>query len=104
MDLGLAIGLAVVLARLVVPLFIIRWPLAIIACLVLDAVDQFARRLDGRKIAVDDGVDQSIGKIVGPARAQPIGHGGGDALAHRIEGVAFAFLEGDDEGMGILPA
>jgi hypothetical protein len=40
MDIGLAIGLAVILARLVVPLFIIRWPLAIVACLILDAVDQ----------------------------------------------------------------
>jgi hypothetical protein len=43
MDIGTAelVGLGVILARLIAPLFIIRFPLpAIIACLVIDAVDQ----------------------------------------------------------------
>lgn len=65
--------------------------------LVLDAVDQFARRLDRREIAVDDGIDQRIGKIIGAARAQPVRHRGRDALVHRIERIALAFLESDDE-------
>ena len=42
-DMDLAIGLA----RPVVPLVIIDWPVAIIACLILDAVDQSADRHQG---------------------------------------------------------
>ena len=41
MDLAQVIILAVIGARLLVPLLIIRWPLpAIVACLIIDAVDQ----------------------------------------------------------------
>ena len=65
--------------------------------LVFDAVDHFAGGLDRREIAVDDGVDQRIGEIVGAACAQPVGHRAFDALAHGIERIAFALLEGDDE-------
>ena len=51
----------------------------------------------GREIAVDDRVDQRIGEIVGLARPQAIGIAGLDALAHRVERIAGALLEGDDE-------
>ena len=65
--------------------------------LVLDAVDPVADRLDRRKIAVDDRIDQRVGEIVGLARPQPVRVAGLDALAHRIERIARPLLEGDDE-------
>ena len=41
MDLAQLVVLVVIAARLAVPLLIIRWPLpAIVACLLIDAVDQ----------------------------------------------------------------
>ena len=65
--------------------------------LVLDVVDQVAGHLDRRKIAVDDGIDQRVGEIVGAAGPQSVGRRTLDALAHGIERISLTFLEGNDE-------
>jgi hypothetical protein len=64
-DVGLAIGLVVILARLVVPLLIIRWPLAIVAWLILDAVDQtvFQTVAPDADLSWYQGDDKSLGLL-----------------------------------------
>ena len=66
--------------------------------LTLERLTVIAELIEGRIIAVDDGVDQTVGQVVGAHGADPA-----PALAYafsnRIEAIAAMFLKGQHEAL-----
>ncbi len=60
------------------------------------SLERLAEVLEHREIAVDQGIEQSVGEIVGAERPHPRGVLT-QPRAHRVEAVAGALLEGQDE-------